>query len=434
MKLRQRLALGAGKAWIHASATLEQLMYGASVDILSADHDPYPRFAALRARRPIHWNMGPRAYWVTPFEWVQEILRDKRFGADVRHYPERVQRIRRNLDAEALEVFDNPSMLDRDPPDHTRLRRLAQQGFLHRFIQSLEGDIRRIVRNCLAPAGNLPAFDVIDTLARPLPAIVIADMMGLPESDHDPFQRWSDDLIASTSTNDVDKLERGQRAGQALRAYFRDHIRERRGTPGDDLIRQLIRAEEQGDTLTEIELYNTCVLLLAAGHETTTRLIGNGLYLLLSHPQQFHWLVEHPEGIPNAVEEMLRFEPPVQATRRFVTEDLDFHGTRFKRGDLVFVSIAAANRDPAANPDPDTFDIQRRNVKQVSFGYGIHLCLGASLARLEARVAFEELLARFPQMALLDATPAWSGNTFFRGLDRLPVAATADADQPVANG
>jgi cytochrome P450 len=426
MRLRQRLSLAIGKSWIHTSARLEKLRYGVAVDILSEDlaRDPYPTFDAVRELRPVHWSSGPRAYWVTPFELVQELLRDKRFGADVRRYEHRVARIERDLSDEQREVFNNPSMLDLDPPDHTRIRRLAQQGFLHRYVQSLEPSIRRIVDACLDRVANEERFDVMDALARPLPAIVIADMMGLPEADHDQFQRWSEDLIDGTSTNDPERITRAQRSSKALRDYFRDRIRERRGTDGEDLIRQLIRAEEEGDRLTELELYNTCLLLLVAGHETTTRVIGNGLQLLLTHPDQFAWLREHPESIPDAIEEMLRFEPPVQATRRFVTEDLEFHGTRFSRGDLIFVSIAAANRDPAANADPARFDVRREKVQQVSFGYGIHLCLGASLARLEAKVAFEALLARYPQLGLVDAQPAWGGNLFFRGLDRLPVSTT----------
>ena len=320
-----------------------------------------------------------------------------------------------------MEVFNNPSMLDLDPPDHSRIRRLAQQGFMHKFIQSLEPAIRGIVHNCFKRIANMDEWDVIEALAKPLPATVIAEMMGLPEKDHAQFQLWGEDLINSTGTNDSDKIIRGQESSQALRKYFRDIIRERRGSEGDDLIHQLIEAEEAGDKLTEIELYNTCLLLLIAGHETTTRLIGNGLYQLLKHPEQLAWLRVHPEGIANAIEEMLRYEPAVQATRRFVTEDLEFHGKQFKRGELLFLSIAAANRDPEANDNPETFDIQREDIKQVSFGYGIHLCIGASLARLETRVVFEELLRTFPEISLVDEKPTWGGNFIFHGHDYLPI-------------
>ena len=183
----------------------------------------------------------------------------------------------------------------------------------------------------------------------------------------------------------------------------------------------MIAAEEEGDCLTETELYNTCLLLLVAGHETTTRLISNGLYLLLNSPEQLQRLKDEPDLIPQAIEEMLRFEPPVQATRRFATEDMEFHGTHFKRGDLIFLSIAASNRDPLANEDPEVFDITRTDLKQIAFGYGIHLCLGASLARLEAKVAFEEILGRYHTMELADPEIEWGKNAFFRGPEKLNI-------------
>jgi len=312
-------------------------------------------------------------------------------------------------------------MLNLDPPDHSRIRRLVSQGFMHKFIQSLEPRIRLIVDDCLRRVDNDATFDIVATLAKPLPAIVIAEMMGLPESDHARFQAWSEDLIDGTGTNDPTKVERGTAASNALIQYFRDIIHSRRGNPGDDLIGQLIRAEEAGDTLSERELYNTCLLLLVAGHETTTRLIGNGAYLLLKHGL-WKTLRDDSARIPAAIEEMLRFEPPVQATQRFVLEDLEFHGKHMKRGEIVFVGIAGGNRDPDANDAPDRFDPGREKVNQVSFGYGIHLCIGASLARLEAKVTFEKLLAEFPDMRLCDAEPHWGTNPFFRGHESLVVA------------
>ncbi len=423
MKLQEKIALGLGKAWIHSVAAAEQLIHGASIDLLSVDlaHDPYPTLNRLRESHPFFYTRTTRSTWVTRFDHVQEILRDKRFGADVRKYPDRVKRITRHFNEEERAVFDNPSMLDLDPPDHSRIRRLAQQGFVQKFIASLEPDIRQIVEDCFASVSNQPTIDIVETLAKPLPAIVIARMMGLPETDLEQFQRWSEDLIDGSSTNDVEKVQRSNRASRKLRQYFADLVRSRRGQPGDDLVGRLIAAEEEGDKLTEIELYNTCFLLLVAGHETTTRLIGNGLWLLLSHPEQFEWLKANPERVPLAVEEMLRFEPPVQATRRFATEDIEFHGHSFKRGDFIFVSLAGANRDPRANPDPESFDVRRETVNQIGFGYGIHLCLGITLARLEAKVAFEELLTRFPNMTLTSDTPTWGDTLIFRGLRKLEI-------------
>ena len=405
---------------------VERGLHGVSLNIFdpALTEDPYPFYNRLRTKAPIHYSMALRAWWVTGFDVVQEVLRDKRFGSDVRKFPEQVKKIVPNLDADQRESFEHPSMLNLDPPDHSRIRRLVSQGFMHKFIQSLEPRIRLIVDDCLRRADNDATFDIVDTLAKPLPAIVIAEMMGLPESDHTRFQAWSEALIDGTGTNDAAKVEKGSAAGKALIDYFRDIIKMRRGDPGEDLIGQLIRAEEEGDTLSERELYNTCLLLLVAGHETTTRLISNGAYLLLKHGL-WKTLRDDPAQIPAAIEEMLRFEPPVQATQRFVLEDVDFHGKHMKRGDVVFVSIAGGNRDPGANDNPDGFDIHRDKVGQISFGYGIHLCIGASLARLEAKVAFEKLLAEFPGMRLCNAEAQWGSNPFFRGHERLVVSKAA---------
>lgn len=422
MRLRQKLQLKLGQAMVRGLSLVERQLTGVSLNLFDPrlTEDPYPFYSRLRGRAPIHYSIALRAWWVTAFDLVQEVLRDRRFGSDVRKFPERVRKILPNLDEERRADFEHPSMLNLDPPDHSRIRRLVSQGFMHRFIQSLEPRIRSIVDDCLRSVDDHATFDLIETLAKPLPAIVIAEMMGLPASDHGRFQAWSEDLIDGTGTNDIAKIERGARASRALIEYFQGVIAMRRGSPSDDLIGQLIRAEEAGDRLSERELYNTCLLLLVAGHETTTRLIGNGAFLLLTH-SLWPRLRDEPDRIPAAIEEMLRFEPPVQATQRFVLEDIDFHGKRMKRGDIVFVSIAGANRDPAVNADPDAFDIGRDEVRQVSFGYGIHLCIGNSLARLEAKVAFERLLARFPDLALSSTEPDWGGNPFFRGHEHVLV-------------
>jgi cytochrome P450 len=245
-------------------------------------------------------------------------------------------------------------------------------------------------------------------------------MMGLPESDHAQFQAWSEDLIDGTSTNDSSRIERSRAASRALVDYFEHIVALKRDSPDQDLVTRLIAAEEEGDSLTAKELYNTCLLLLVAGHETTTRLIGNGLYWLLKRPEQLAKLRADPALLTNAVEEMLRFEPPVMATQRFALEDMEFHGVKLKKGDSLFIGLAAANRDQAANDAPDEFDVSREKVNQVAFGYGIHLCIGAALARLEGRVAFERLLDRYPALAL-EGEPEWGTNPFFRGFDELNV-------------
>jgi cytochrome P450 len=423
MKLREKARIKLNQILFGSLCSAERLVNGFALNVFSPKfyENPYAHFSALRNRSALHYSPAYRGWWVTSFDLVQEVLRDARFGADVRKFEKRVKRIRKHMDEERRESFENPSMLNLDPPDHSRIRRLVSQGFAQRYIAALEPRIRDIVDDCLDRVHNDAHFDLIGVLAKPLPAIVIAEMMGLPKSDHAQFQSWSEDLIASSGSNDIAALERSQRSNRALINYFKRIIEERREEPGDDLIGQLIRAEEEGDKLNAQELYNTCLLLLVAGHETTTRLIGNGMYLLLKSPEQLDALRASPKLIPNAVEEMLRFEPPVQATQRFALEDMDFHGKHLKRGDLIFVGIAGGNRDPAANERPDEFDVTREKVKQVSFGYGIHLCIGASLARLEAKVAFTRLLERFPEMHL-GAEPEWGMNPFFRGFDHLDIA------------
>lgn len=424
MKLSRRLQIRVGQLAFGTLAKVEKSIHGNVIEIGSkalAD-DPYSAFSELRNRAPLHYSIALRAWWVSSFGLAQEVLRDSRFGSDVRRFDKRAARIRRQLadDPARLESFENPSMLNLDPPDHTRIRRLAARGFVHKFIASLEPRIQRIVDDCLERISNEPRFDLIDVLAKPLPAIVIAEMMGLPATDFDQFQAWSEDLIAGTAASNPEVITKAAAASAALTGYFQDIIAGRRADPGEDLIGQLIRAEEEGDKLNTQELYNTCLLLLVAGHETTTRLIGNGTYVLLQEPEQLARLRSRPEDIPNAVEEMLRYEPPVQATQRFVLEDMEFHGKKMKRGDVVLISIAGANRDPNANPNPDVFDISRDKPSHVAFGYGIHMCIGASLARLEAKVAFETLLSRFPEMALA-AQPTWGKNPFFRGFDNLQI-------------
>jgi cytochrome P450 len=246
-------------------------------------------------------------------------------------------------------------------------------------------------------------------------------MMGLPNEDLDQFQAWSESLLLGvggigTSKEDIKK---SGDAYESLIRYFEKIILSRKDEPGDDFIGKLIQAEEEGDKLNIKEMYGTCLLLLIAGHETTTRLIGNGLFTLLNHPDQFLLLKNNYDLIPNAIEEMLRYEPPVHATVRFAHDDMAYAGKDYKRGTAFAVSIAGANRDPEANKNPNLFDISRQEIKHISFGYGPHMCIGASLARIESRIAFETLFERFSKLELLDENPLWGKNLIFRGFDNL---------------
>jgi len=401
---------------------------GFALDILSPDFikDPYSTYSTMRSKKPIYYSAPTFLYWVTKMEFVQEMLRDKKFSVDDRKYSI-AKRRRKELIKDGREImldqFDNPSILKLDPPDHSRIRKLVSYGFTNRYISSLEPEIKETINDCLDRTHNKDSFDLIDTLAKPLPAIVIAKMMGLPKEDLTQFQNWSEDLLQEVGGISSNAIQRKQArdAYEELIRYFEKIIIERKDNPGEDFIGKLIQAEEEGDKLNIKEMFGTCLLLLVAGHETTTRLIGNGLYTLFKHPEQFNHLKENFDLIPNAIEEIMRFEPPVHATVRFAYDDIIYAEKKFKKGTPFAISIAGANRDPLANKNPNEFDIKRENIKHVSFGYGPHMCIGAHLARIETKLAFEALFERFPKMKLLDDEPEWGRNFIFRGFDHLQI-------------
>jgi cytochrome P450 len=311
-------------------------------------------------------------------------------------------------------------MINRDPPDHTRLRKLVQQGFLHKYIQSLEPRIESIVARCLDSYDSESGqFDILEQLARPLPAIVIAEMLGLPEKDMPMFQEMSGRLLGLTALGNDALMQAGAAANDQLEEYFKTVIEEKRKSPGQDLMSRLIAVEEEGDRLSAVEMYSTCVLLLVAGHETTTRLISNGMYTLLAHPEQLELLKRDPSLMPNAIEEMLRYEPPVQFMARFAQTDMEFFGKKIRKNQMILPIIGSANRDPKANENPDVFDVTRENIRHISFGHGIHLCLGLNLARLEAKVAINALLKHFPEMTLADQEIVWTNIPLVRGMENL---------------
>ena len=401
---------------------------GVALDFISKDYidNPYKTYNLMRSHRPILFSQTTRLHWVTKMEFAQEMLRDKRFSVDDRKYPiadKRRKEFKKAGREIMLEQFENPSMLKLDPPDHSRIRRLVQYGFTNRYITSLEPEIKKIVEDCLDKIHNKDSFDLIEDLAKPLPAIVIAKMMGLPNEDLNQFQAWSEDLLVGvggigTSREDIKK---SGDAYEALINYFEKIILSRKNSPGDDFIGKLIQAEEEGDKLNIKEMYGTCLLLLIAGHETTTRLIGNGMFTLFNHPENINHLRNDFTLIPNAIEEMLRYEPPVHATVRFAENDMEYNNKSYKRGTAFAVSIAGANRDPEANDNPNEFNIFRKDIKHISFGYGPHMCIGASLARIESRIAFETLFERFTNLNLLDKNPEWGKNLIFRGFDNLQI-------------
>ena len=427
-KFKNLLLIGAYKTLVIFERLANK---GIALDFISKDYidNPYKTYNLMRSHKPILFSQTTRLHWVTKMEFAQEMLRDKRFSVDDRKYPiaeKRRKEFKKAGREIMLEQFENPSMLKLDPPDHSRIRKLVQYGFTNRYITSLEPEIKKIVEDCLDKVHNQDSFDLIEDLAKPLPAIVIAKMMGLPNEDLDQFQAWSEDLLVGvggigTSKEDIKK---SGDAYEALIRYFEEIILSRKTSPGDDFIGKLIQAEESGDKLNVKEMYGTCLLLLIAGHETTTRLIGNGMFTLFNHQDQMSLLQNNYELIPNAIEEMLRYEPPVHATVRFAENEMIYDGKTYKRGTPFAVSIAGANRDPEANENPNEFDITRDGIKHISFGYGPHMCIGASLARIESRIAFECLFERFKSLELEDKNPVWGRNLIFRGFDNLKLKAS----------
>jgi len=324
-----------------------------------------------------------------------------------------------------LEVLERARpFLFMDPPDHTRLRGLVNKAFTPHVIEGLRPRIQEIVDELIAAAAGRGTADVIEDLAYPLPVRVISEMLGVPAEDHERFKGWSRELARSLDPDFVippDVLARREAAIVAFRAYFQELIDERRKSPGDDLLTALIAAEEAGDKLSPQELLSTCTLLLVAGHETTVNLIGNGLLALIRHPDQVARLREDPSLIRSAIEEMLRFDPPVQLTGRTALADIRVPNGVVPKGKEAILLIGAANHDPAQFRDPETFDIGREDNRHIAFGMGIHFCLGAPLARLEGQAMIGTLVARTRDF-MLDGTPAYKDQVTLRGLDSFPIA------------
>jgi cytochrome P450 len=310
-----------------------------------------------------------------------------------------------------------------DPPDHTRVRKLVNKAFTPRRIAALHGRIEEIVALHLDAVSGADGMDLIHDLAEPLPAIVIAELLGVPAEDHRQFREWSSQLIAAIAARSLEeRRDAGVPAIEKLLGYLRDVIAERRREPRDDLISAMIQAQEERDALSDEELLATCNLILLAGHETTTNLIGNGTLALLREPEQLERLRADPSLLPGAIEELLRFDGPVQATLRVALEDVAIDEHVIEKGSMVLVNIGAANHDPEVFENPDELDIARDPNPHLSFGFGTHFCMGAPLARLEAEAAFAALIARFPKLSLVSDTPEYRPNPILRGLSRLDLA------------
>jgi cytochrome P450 len=310
-----------------------------------------------------------------------------------------------------------------DPPEHTRLRKLLNKGFSPAAIESLRPQVEAIVDRMLKPLQRDSEVELMRQFANPMPVSIILEMLGIPQEQQDTFVEWSRAIAVfrGNPNRTVEQARAAQDALIALTDFFRKTVAERRRNKGNDLISLLIDIEEEGEVLTEEELYAQCIALLFAGHETTRNLIGNGMYTLLRHPRETAELREKPEMIRTAVEEILRYESPVQFTARVLKEEIEVCGQRIPKGWSILCMLGAANRDPKQFKEPNQLNLKRLNNQHLAFSAGPHFCIGSQLARLEGQIAILNLVRRFPEMKLAGPRPEWAPTFGFRGLQSLPV-------------
>jgi cytochrome P450 len=381
--------------------------------------DPYPLFGRLRQEDPVHADPEGRGWIVSRYDDIAKVLADRRFSA------QRTLAIREGQDtSSAVQAALARQMLFLDPPDHTRLRGLFTKAFTPQRMEALKPQVAGTVTETLNRAADAGGdIDFIRDFAIPLPVTVIAQMLGVPMADRDRLRAWSvafGKLINGRILSPQESAE-AQMGVLEFVKYFRELIAERRRSPADDMLSGLIEVEERGDRLSTEELIVNLILLLAAGHGTTTHLLGNGLLALSRHPAEWQQLVAAPSVAPAAVNELLRYDGPVQATGRQALEDIELANRTILKGQHVTVLLGSANRDGDHFAEPDTLNLQRNDGRLLSFGHGIHTCLGAALARMEVSVAFSALAHRFPRLEV-DGTPEHNPSISFRGLLALPVS------------
>ena len=388
--------------------------------------NPYPAFRKLRETAPV-WRSAFGRTFLTRYEDASLLMRDRRLGKDYTDAEALIRRFGPTAMREPAVIELSHMMLMRDPPDHTRLRGLVTKVFTARKIEEMRPGIQAITDRLLDKVAASGAMDAIRDLAFPLPVLVICELLGIPEADRARFvtATASGAALLNPVPPTREELDRANEGTLATGAYFEALFEHRRRDPRDDLLTMLVQAEEAGDHLTTEELRANTSLLFAAGHETTVNLIGNGIWSLLRDATQWAALRDDPALIPNAIEEILRFESPVQAVARTVAEPIAFGAETFAKGELIVALIGAANRDPEVFPDPDRLDVTRERLKPLSFGGGIHFCIGAQLARIEPEVVFSNLLRRMPDLRLNGETPCWRESFTLRGLTTLPVTWTA---------
>ncbi|MBB1090413.1 cytochrome P450 [Rhodopseudomonas palustris] len=391
--------------------------------------DPFPVFAQLRESDPVHWSPVLKAWVITRYDDVRRVAVS---NADMS--AERLAPFFATVPAESQSGFANLMtylgkwMVFRDPPEHTRLRRLFTKAFTSRSVMALEPNVGEIVALLFdemeQKARSTGVVDWIADFAYPLPATVMMDLLGVPRDDLHRVKDWSNDiaLFIGTSRATADKYLRAEAGAKAMAEYFRGIIASRTVDPQDDIISQLVTEPDKREALTDDEVIATCILLLFAGHETTTNLLGNGFYYTMNAPEQWARVKDDPSLAETAVEEWLRYDGPSGALVRVVTADVEFGGRTMLQGQRVFAFINSANRDPEQFGDADRLDLGRSPNPHLTFGHGIHFCLGAQLARLEGQIALRALIERFPGISLAaDSAPGWRDSIILRGMQSLPV-------------
>jgi cytochrome P450 len=379
--------------------------------------DPYPYYRALRERSPLHMLEGGGVF-ISRYDDAIAIYRSPAASSD-----KKVE-FKPKLGDSPLYEHHTTSLVFNDPPLHTRVRRLIMGAVNQRAIARMEAQVTRLVDALLDDLQERKSVDFIADFAAQIPIEVIGNLLDIPRPERSPLRAWSIAILTGLEPKlTPEMLERGNQAVREFVSFLEDLVAERRKSPGDpesDVLTRLIQGEKDGERLTETELYHQCIFLLNAGHETTTNLIGNGLWALLNDPSQLELLRENPSLVSSAVDEMLRYDGPIQLNNRRLVSEMPIGGRTFPAGTLITIGIGAANRDPGQFPDPDRFDVARKPNRHVAFGHGDHVCVGMNVARMEGRIAFDRLLARFRKIAP-DGTPERDRRVRFRGFRKLPV-------------